>query len=862
MRNFKKFLALVLAMLMVSACAVSVSAFTDDGAVRASGYAEAINALADLGVLKGNEAGAFNPNGTLRRDEAAVIAAKLVAGAKGQSYDWTSATCQFADVEGAWSFAYINYVGQRNIMTGDGSGAFNPAGTLQIDEAIAIAVKASSIDFVKEVTDLNNAYKPSYWATYWISVAESKGLLDGIEVFDYTASCSRAMMAQIAYNMLSKSKDIKAGFDLVDIEASMIVSVADGSVVLESGEKIAVAASLVGYEIDMTWSKVTGKIYDLSVNTSVATATYADAAVKNVYDADNKLVATKIAVAGVEYIVGVEDSTTATDVIGGADTEVKGIALTIDGKEIEAGAVEVLPKYFKALGYDDNGDGDYERLDLTTYELDVVKLEKTTDDGVAIYSIDGVVLNKDEKTAVNWTGASLVADNETPMLVQTVKDGASIDVLEVAAVVTGKLTAISTSAKYVTVAGTKYEFENDACVVDTKTLNQTVSIYTIGGKYVKVASVSFSDITVIVDKAVVNEAGNVVLVGFDASNYANVEIELTGAKVGGKYVSYKGHYEANANDTDSKKYDKLVTLGGTQKDDGSWNADGIVTFAEGAFYKLNKSADGIYFEAAVEKTIGDIAATDLVVDQKLKVDGSYVYVEGVAQYYNDGAVILTEVVSTDAEVAKNAYYVTYTKADSFAEKAGVTAKAVISEDKKVSFIYITNAGKAEDVISTMKALAEGQTIVQVLGAYVEAGYDYFVYDVVDLVAGTKTTVKSASELAVGGYYVAAEGVVVEATTDKWMMKKDITVTANGLIKTITAFPTVATKVNDGAYTYANGEKALEYGLDMIKVYTAGDDGIIDIKDGAPVTAAAGDVVTATLTGVYAYVIEGVIILVK
>ena len=166
MRNFKKFLALVLAMLMVSACAVSVSAFTDDGAIRASGYAEAINALADLGVLKGNEAGAFNPNGTLRRDEAAVIAAKLVAGAKGQSYDWTSATCQFADVEGAWSFAYINYVGQRNIMTGDGSGAFNPAGTLQIDEAIAIAVKASSIDFVKEVTDLNNAYKPSYWATY------------------------------------------------------------------------------------------------------------------------------------------------------------------------------------------------------------------------------------------------------------------------------------------------------------------------------------------------------------------------------------------------------------------------------------------------------------------------------------------------------------------------------------------------------------------------------------------------------------------------------------------------------------------------------------------------------------------------
>ena len=108
MRNFKKFLALVLAMLMVSACAVSVSAaYADQADIDASGYADAVAALTDLGVVKGNGE-SFGPNGTLTRAEAAVIAAKLVAGAKGQSYAWTSATCQFADVDAAWAYAYIN----------------------------------------------------------------------------------------------------------------------------------------------------------------------------------------------------------------------------------------------------------------------------------------------------------------------------------------------------------------------------------------------------------------------------------------------------------------------------------------------------------------------------------------------------------------------------------------------------------------------------------------------------------------------------------------------------------------------------------------------------------------------------------
>ena len=64
MRNFKKFLALVLAMLMVSACAVSVSAYADQAAIDATGYADAVAVLSDLGVIKGDGEN-FRPEGTL-----------------------------------------------------------------------------------------------------------------------------------------------------------------------------------------------------------------------------------------------------------------------------------------------------------------------------------------------------------------------------------------------------------------------------------------------------------------------------------------------------------------------------------------------------------------------------------------------------------------------------------------------------------------------------------------------------------------------------------------------------------------------------------------------------------------------------
>ena len=202
MRNFKKFLALVLAMLMVSACAVSVSAaqFADQDAIVAADVNEAVNALADLGVIKGRDDGKFYPNDTLTREEACVIFAKLRAGSEGQKYEWLEETTVFPDVTAKWSFAYINYAFRNGFMTGDGTN-FNPKGILTIEQALCAAVKAfkggkdadgnvqkSGIQLYAERVEAVGEH--AYWAGHYTDIAVELGLTENVP-FNYTAPCTK-----------------------------------------------------------------------------------------------------------------------------------------------------------------------------------------------------------------------------------------------------------------------------------------------------------------------------------------------------------------------------------------------------------------------------------------------------------------------------------------------------------------------------------------------------------------------------------------------------------------------------------------------------------------------------------------------
>ncbi len=870
MRNFKKFLALVLAMLMVSACAVSVSAYNDQAAIDATDFAYAVETLTNLGVINGTDTGDFNPNGTLTRASAATIIAKLATGGKIAAS--ANAVANFADVEGHWGLSYINYVSQRGIMDGIGGGKFNPDADLTVAEAIVIAVKAAGLK--GEVAKLNELGTPTYWAANWISVADAKGLTAGINVYDYTELCSRAMFAQVAYNIFQGDAEMQKAFGLKN--ASAQIAAATDKVVTVAGVNFDVtafnaalaaagidktAAELVGQVVTIAWSNTNNVIYSVALDTSVATADYRDGAIKYVKE-DDKFVATKIEVAGVVYELGEEvaNPNQTPDSVGGAiAAAAKKVVLTIDGEEIETIVEnETIPAYYKAIGYDDDGNGDFERVVITTYELAVVKADgKTADEKNVNYKVNGVDLNKAANKAVTFSGVEAVLDGETTMLVYV--NNYNIDVLEVAEVVKGTFSTYSNAKKTITIDGNKYAFLAEAEAVKSDLIGMTVSVYTINGKYVKFASASTSDVKVIVDSADVNEAGKIVVSGYNAATYAAVEPIVIEGYFDGIYKTGVAGW-STAKDADGKEYNTTLNIGYKDKD-GKFQT--VVNLAEGLIINL-KNIDGTVYYVSNAGTIAANANAG-----KLKVDGSYFYLDGSAvKYVVSGANILVEDKTVDAgkETGKYSDYV-YAVVNTFAEKASVSYAATINGDGKVSALFVKDGYGVVPYTTDIKALEEGLSIVLLNKAAEDVEVSYgatlYTYKVIDLAKKEVVTVTSDKNLDEAlGFYTVKDGKIVEATTGKWISDAYTTfVETAGIIKTVKAKGVVKTYTSTtDAYTYSQKGDAAIYDLSNTVIY---DLGALYNADGALQTVEYKEATIEALAAgaAYVYAVPGQLIIV-
>ncbi len=888
MRNFKKFLALVLAMLMVSACAVSVSAaYADQAAINATGYAKAVSILSDLGVFAGKGDNTFDPNGTLTRAEAAVIASKLDTGAAGQKIDWTSSTCSFTDVDAAWSYAYINYASQHGIMDGVGDGKFNPNGTLTVAEAIVLAVKAAGLR--KAVADLDEFSKPAYWATNWIAVASENGLTNNITVFDYTAPCTRATMAQIAFNIFNEVDEIKNGFNMVEVSA-LVENVGDSKVYIfatfEDGKtanltvdraafEAAMAASgtegnaetVKGANISMTYSKDNGVVYGVTLNSATLAFDYADGKLANVKE--NNANTVYVTLDGQKYIVA--DQNEVNDGTIGATSVVKAISINkilnyrqlvevkdendvvVESYYITEQALapkESIPAYYDAVAYDDNTDGYYDRVDLVIYNVGTLKAntkDAKTIDNVkytfdTIYDLAGNVKftnysdNNKEVFAINYVGETFEY-GEVPVLYNvTYNEGTKkwdVDILEVAELVSGKLTAISGASSYVTVDGTRYSFATEKVTPDSWTLNQTISMYTIGGKYVKFAGASKTTKTVIVNNVTVNENGAAVVTGYDVTNgYAEIELTVVGAYEGSLLKSKTAHEFKN--EVNGKAYAGKVALGTYNANTSAWTD--FVTFEEGGYYDFYVTADGVYAVSTVaSKNVQTLApvATVSGTYNTFEVKNGYVYIGGVAKYYTDGVVILEGV---DAAADNyNAYADTYNKYTAYNKRANVEVAMLDTDgDNKIELIYV---GNSSDLASYAEAIEADQTIVQITStAAVEAGFDYSVYNAIDLMTGAETTVKSTVGVVAGAFYIVKDGSIVDYASDAadgkldnnlWVKNNEINVVYEngGLIGSIYA-DTTKLEIYKGVKKAVLNKEDVLFGVDTITIYQANANGII------------------------------------
>ena len=126
----KKFLSLVLALVMtMSLVTVSAGAkdFTDSSKIN---YSEAVDVLSEAKVIDGYADGAFNPSNTLTRGAAAKIICNLILGPTTASALVADAA-PYKDVPTNHTFAgYIAYCQKTGIISGYADGTFRPANTL------------------------------------------------------------------------------------------------------------------------------------------------------------------------------------------------------------------------------------------------------------------------------------------------------------------------------------------------------------------------------------------------------------------------------------------------------------------------------------------------------------------------------------------------------------------------------------------------------------------------------------------------------------------------------------------------------------------------------------------------------------
>ena len=166
MRNLKKFLALVMAMvmsfsLMLTANAASkydqVKEWTDKDQVTEE-FVEAVDVLSGMKIFQGDDRG-FAPGATITRAETAALIYRLATGDVDNVRAGLYANYgNFADVnESDWFAGYVGYCANAGYIKGHG-GYFNPYAPVTGYEALAMILRAVGYD-------KNHEFEGATWQT-------------------------------------------------------------------------------------------------------------------------------------------------------------------------------------------------------------------------------------------------------------------------------------------------------------------------------------------------------------------------------------------------------------------------------------------------------------------------------------------------------------------------------------------------------------------------------------------------------------------------------------------------------------------------------------------------------------------------
>ena len=243
----KKFLSLVLALVMtMSLVTVSAGAkdFGDNGDIN---YKEAVDVMSALEIIDGYADGDFRPQGTLTRGAAAKIIACMMLGKTTAEALGTSAA-PFKDVPVGSTFAgYIAYCVESGLIDGYADGTFRPSGTLTGFAFLKMLLTAMGYDSTVE------GFTGSNWTVNVARLAIENGLTDGNDNFVGTRAATREEACLYAVNTIQAP--------LVQYENKGTSITINGVEIAQGASKAEVVTTTVANEQNISDKKVANTNY-------------------------------------------------------------------------------------------------------------------------------------------------------------------------------------------------------------------------------------------------------------------------------------------------------------------------------------------------------------------------------------------------------------------------------------------------------------------------------------------------------------------------------------------------------------------------------------------------------------------------
>lgn len=194
MKNLKKLISVIIAVIMLVSSFATVAAADYADVESTNSYYKAIKVLSGLGIAQGKSENNFEPAADVKRSEMVAFVCRMMGE---EDIATASASNAFTDVAaGHWAAGYIAWGVNRGIVNGMGDGTFAPDASVTYQDAVVMIMRALGYDRIAQRAE-NGGYPTGY-----LKLASQYGVLKDAG-YDNAKAATREIIAQLIYNGLT-----------------------------------------------------------------------------------------------------------------------------------------------------------------------------------------------------------------------------------------------------------------------------------------------------------------------------------------------------------------------------------------------------------------------------------------------------------------------------------------------------------------------------------------------------------------------------------------------------------------------------------------------------------------------------------